>query len=178
MPGHSHLGAALPDAASLRAGDLVFRVGAGGLAPLAIRIQQQGGWTHVGMLSQAHGEWVVIHSAPPDEPGEFEGVREESLQEFVRHADEFGIYRHRDPKAAALAADAARQYLGEPFDATLNGQPAHKYCSELIVAAYQHTPAPLNPPRTSLHNAVINAENVIMPEDLARVPELRRVDGE
>ncbi len=164
------------DEALLRPGDLLFRAG-DSVHSAAVLAAQGNGWSHVGIVVRAgSGALEVIHAAPADEPGEFDGVRRASLAEFARHAHKLGAYRPQSAAAASYAAAHAEQYLGRPFDSRLDGDSdAELYCTELITAAFQGSDLPLEPARTRYTVPMLGAVSVIEPNALAAIPMLSRI---
>ncbi len=168
------------DLGKLHRGDLIFRTAN---TPGSWMVLSQGlGWSHVGMLTQRDGQWVVIHACPPDNPGEPSGVRFESLLEFANHASSIGVYQMRSKsdrlKAEVAIKDAAR-YLGRPFDSMLNDKDrSAMYCTELIIDAWGDSGINLSGiSRQEIDVPFLGSRVISLPDQLADWKGLERVDG-
>jgi hypothetical protein len=164
------------NSALLRPGDLLFRTG-DSAQTAAVVAAEGGGWSHVGIVVRsASGGLELIHASPADEPGEFYGVRRESLEEFARHAYAIGAYRPQSDSAAAYAAARAEHYLGRHFDAQLDAESdAEIYCTELVTDAFAGSGLSLDPGRTRYTVPLLGTVSVISPNALAAMSALSRV---
>lgn len=65
-------------------GDLVFRCGHGVLSRAVTTVEEEGKYSHVGILIRHNRRWNVIHAVPgeKDHPGDFERVKEECVKDF------------------------------------------------------------------------------------------------
>jgi len=164
------------NAALLRPGDLLFRTG-DSARTAAVVAAEGGGWSHVGIVVRsASGGLELIHASPADAPGEFEGVRRESLDAFARHAYAIGAYRPQSESAAAYAAARAEHYLGRRFDAQLDADSdTELYCTELVAEAFRGSGLSLDPGRTHYRVPLLGTVSLISPNALAAMSGLSRV---
>lgn len=122
-----------------RSGDLVFiHADCGSLcaaiADVTLRqFQVQGpALSHMGILSQEHGQWVVYEA--------WDEVRRTKLDEFLRRgvasAPWYWGRVHASKRQRLTAVAAARQRLGLPYDPDFVRDNGKYYCSELVADAY------------------------------------------
>lgn len=121
-------------------GDIIFRQG---MSPISLAImassslisQSTPSWSHVGMIVMHDGKLMVLHACPPDNPGEFSGVRYESIKEFTSHSVSVGVYRLKNASRhqLMLMVKESKTMLHRPFDAHLDiNSDKSIFCTELI----------------------------------------------
>jgi hypothetical protein len=125
-------------------GDLVFQ--SAPHAPLvdAIEGATESRWSHCGIVVREGDGWAVIEAGNV--------VRVTPFAAWVRQArdDEFAAYRLRERPEARIAAfiEAAKRFLGRPYDARYRMDDEKIYCSELVEKAFRAaTGRPLGKPQ-------------------------------
>lgn len=161
------------------AGDLIFREGTA-LVSEAVRGVDPGGYSHVGLLDGAPGDWRVLHAEPAETPGDPDGVREDPLAFFLapQRARAWAVYRVEpaDPAQRAAAIAAIRARLGEPFRlAPGPGEPG-TYCTVLITEAYAAAGVKIGARSRHLGLPLIAGE-YLLPSGLREAPTMRRVEA-
>lgn len=141
--------------ASLQEGDLVFRQGHDAVSGVVLAVDPSSQFSHVGILARRGDAWVVIHSLPPDAPGDPGGVRVELLSDYLSPANarRLGIYRLKNAGAESIArvqaaVRAALEY-GEQhtrFDGDFDLNDHRRlYCTELVWLAFRQAGIDLAP---------------------------------
>lgn len=173
------LAAGTPRGEAWLPGDLIFREGTA-LVSEAVRGVDPGGYSHVGLLDGAPGDWRVLHAEPAETPGDPDGVREDPLTFFLdpTRARAWAVYRvepaDAQQRAAAIAAIRAR--LGEPFRlAPEPGEPG-TYCTVLITEAYASAGVEVGARSRHLGLPLIAGE-YLLPSALREAPVMRRIDA-
>ena len=98
---------ALPDG-QMRTGDLAFRCGEGVFSRVVTAVEEDGAYSHVGVLVQHDGQWKVVHAVPGEKEGDrdSERVKEERVEQFFSHGRaRKGCLIHVD----GLSADQAEE---------------------------------------------------------------------
>ena len=161
----------------LREGDLVLREGRGWRANV-VYAASSFAMTHVGILvADGHGNWNVIHAAPPEGhmPG---GVRSEPLLQFAAkdQAQTVGFQRLQSSRAlidriVSIARTEARQNI--PFDDAfdLHDQRA-LYCTEFIWWVVNRAGHSLSPRLTRVRAGVLTGD-YMTPRDLLATGDFR-----
>ncbi len=126
------------DLPQLRTGDLVFQTSSGGQSA-AVLAATGHPYTHMGILQVTAAGPVVIEA--------WSTVRETPLAEWTGQGDAGQITILRDARLSKAQAgaivDAARTYLGRPYDIFFLFGNEGVYCSELPWLAYQTINLPL-----------------------------------
>lgn len=132
------------DLAAIRPGDVIFRRGQSLNSRAVLLADTASQYSHVGLIAWLDGAHVVIHTVPPNAPGDAGGTRAEPVASFVSpaQAQAWAIFRLRsgDHRLAARAAQAAEQLARAraPFDRAFDlSDDASLYCTELVWLAYQ-----------------------------------------
>ncbi len=129
-------------AASLQAGDLVFRIGndwqseAVRHAPGSSRGDP---YSHVGMLTGTPGRWQVLHAVPAEAPGRGDAIRIDPLDDFLapEHSRGVAVYRvDADPAQRESAVRHALARQGLPFR-IVEDDPDGSYCTTLVWHAWR-----------------------------------------
>lgn len=165
--------------ASLKAGDLIFRIGNEwqGDAVRSItslwstRSKRGDPYSHVGMLVGTSGHWQVLHSVPAEVEGRASAVVVDELAFFLAPERTRGIAIYRveaDEAARAAAVRHAESRLGTPFRLVANDTEG-QYCTTLIWYAWQHAGIDLGASFEYL-NAPLTEGDYLLPHSL-RVAE-------
>ena len=118
-------------AIDLRNGDLIFHKSQG---PQAMAILEATGspWSHVGIVLEQRGKWVVAEASNP--------VRIVSLQSFINRgrAKEYQIYRPRNlkPQQIPELRAAIANEIGKRYDIYFEWSDQAIYCSELVYKVF------------------------------------------
>lgn len=113
-------------------GDIVFQ--SLPPAPLVNTIEgvTQSPFSHCGLVAQRASGWIVIEA--------LNGVEETPLREFLSRGGNggFAVYRlgPNDKLAVPEMVEAARAFLGRPYDVRYRMDDEKIYCSELIYKAF------------------------------------------
>lgn len=116
----------------LRSGDLVFQRSGDSEFEKAITEAtraRSADYTHVGILDMAGGDTLVIEATPG------RGVTVTPFSEFAAGCQTVVFVKVDDP-AAKGATEAARKYVGQPYDWQFLPDNGAVYCSELVQLSY------------------------------------------
>lgn len=160
----------LPEA--LQEGDLVFRTGHDAVSGAVLALDPTPQFSHVGILARRDGTWVVIHSLPPAFPGDLDGVRVESLRDYlsISNARQAAVYRLTDgsreqARVAVMEAfsyDRKRMAFDGDFDLDDHRR---LYCTELVWLAFRKAGIDLAPAPDWL-NLPLRAGYYVLPSTL------------
>jgi hypothetical protein len=122
---------ARPQQAPLAEGDLIFQ-NSRSTQSAAILSATGSAYTHMGIIVERAGELVVLEAGPT--------VREVPLAKWIASGIDgaHAVYRKEGLGAAQRAAviEAARRYLGRPYDIFFDFEGQAIYCSELPFLAF------------------------------------------
>ncbi len=135
----------MPADITLQAGDIVFRRGVGAMSRMVRMADNQGTYSHVGLVVNVGDSLTIIHAVPdePDYEGDYDRVKMDSPERFYgtmyAAAGEVKRLREMDSvivrQATAYAYEAYR--AGVAFDHAYDDMDTSKlYCCELIERAY------------------------------------------
>lgn len=116
-----------------QAGDLIFQSLPHGPLTDAIEGATKSPFSHVGIVTQENGRWMVLEAIGP--------VVRTGLDDYLRRGrgGGFAVYRfdprYADQLGAVIAAGA--KHLGKPYDFHYDFDDASIYCSELIFKAFK-----------------------------------------
>lgn len=172
------------DTASLRDGDLLFRMGLEGASRVVATVGG-GDFSHVGLTWQKDGRWMVIHAVPNEVPlGEEDRIKCEPLDSFFAPQRACrGALRKVDcpdsiaAKVARMAYEKYREKI--PFDHDYDlWDTTRFYCTELVWYLYRKQGIDLAEERR--HQLVIpgKTSSFLFPEDLWVSHRLRPVNKE
>jgi hypothetical protein len=137
---------------ALQEGDLIFRTGHDAVSGAVLALDPAPRFSHVGILAQRDGIWVVIHSLPPEFPGDADGVRVEPLRDYLSagNARRAAVYRlagdSRSRARVAVMEAFAYDQKRASFDADFDLQDHQRlYCTELVWLAFRKAGVDLAP---------------------------------
>ena len=175
-------GTILPDDVELKAGDVVFRRGAGFTSHAVLVAEKGGTYSHTGIVVDSAGVLMIVHAVPgePDFEGDEDRVKMELPQVFFHpmRALQGAVYRHVDSCAAQQAAIRALQtYQRHPlFDHDYDDTDTTRlYCTELVVHAYSQTTSPLKDVHHQHLHLVGFEADCILPSDVLGCKDLKQV---
>jgi hypothetical protein len=121
------------DAYELKEGDLYFQSLPRNAVVNAIEGASESPYSHCGILVRKVDEWFVLEAIGP--------VRETPLAKWIKqardkHYDVFRLKREHTGNIPAFI-QAARKYMGRPYDIRYRMDDEKIYCSELILKGYR-----------------------------------------
>lgn len=159
----------------MQEGDLAFRCGRGVFSRAVTSVENEGEYSHIGMLIQENGRWMVVHAVPGEKnfPADYDRVKKEPLEQFYAPKRAFrGRLVHTgvsSPSAIGALRTRALQYVADStrFDEHYTLEDSSTvYCTELIWRLYRSIGIDLSEGRRRyIHIFRINGE-VILPEHL------------
>ena len=164
----------------MREGDLVFRCGMGVFSRAVTAVEEEGLYSHVGLLLKDSTEWVVVHSVPrePDFKGDFDRVKKEPIESFlsmkraakaaIAHTGLVDSVKLDEMRASAFQAfrDSLR------FDDGYSLQDStRQYCSEFVWRLYLRAGIDLSEGRRTKMNVFLMDGDCILPEHLYKYKE-------
>lgn len=136
----------LPDTVHLQTGDIVFRLGESRESRAVTSVDRKGDYSHVGMVMNVNGSWMVLHAVPNERATkqEEDSVKLEPIGVFFRsdRAMKGGIYRFpiAPEDTLRLLQKGLQLYARHPlFDGQFDCEDTTAfYCSELVYFLYQN----------------------------------------
>ena len=171
-PGALPLQAAVPPP-GIQSGDLVFRDGGEAISDI-VRSIDNSGFSHVGVVDITPEGTYVIHATPQEHPGGISGVNRDPLDFFIEHAKDGQVAWYAvqaDSENHRRARDNALAQLGTPF--SINPQDG-LYCTQLAADTWQSAGVTIITGKTRL-SLPLAEEPLILPENITRSPQLRRI---
>lgn len=164
----------------VNSGDIVLRRGRTWVSEAVMAWDRESRYSHAGIVIHRGGLSFVVHSEPPGDGNPAGGVQETPLEAFAseREAAEIKVLRVRPglEKEAQRAAEAARQFLGRPFDGALDLESdSSLYCTELVWRSYRAAGVDLLRGRFRRMNTLFADREVIRVSDLEASPDLEAV---
>ena len=145
----------LPADLELRPGDLVFRRGTGLTSHTVLIADNNGNYSHVGIIADSAGVMMVVHAVPgePDFEGDPDRVKMEPPEKFFSslNASLGEVCRPTDSLMGRRAAEAAMDfYHRHPlFDHHYDSEDTTRmYCTQLVIEAYREAGCQLTGPPT------------------------------
>ncbi len=137
----------LPDTVQLQTGDLVFRRGESRESRTVTTFDRKSDYTHVGMVMNVDGRWMVLHAVPNERASkqEKDSVKLEPIGTFFRsnRALSGGVYRYPiiSEDTLKLLQKGLQLYSRHPlFDGQFDLEDTTSlYCTELVWFLYQQT---------------------------------------
>jgi len=163
-------------------GDLVFRKGISLSSQMVLMGDQEGAYSHVGILIRdSSGKWEVIHAVPEEavETGGIEVMKREPLTRFWQSdravAGAVVSYPMSDSIRALIIKKSEEIYLRRLlFDQAYNlSDSTQMYCTELVVFIYHSVGIDLTEGRS--HSIPGFRKVAIFPSDILRNERLENV---
>lgn len=134
----------LPDTVQLRTGDIVFRLGESRESRAVTTMDKKGDYSHVGMVIDVDGRWMVLHAVPNERATkqEEDSVKLEPVGVFFRsdRAVKGAVFRYPlSPEDTILLLQKGLQLYGRHplFDGLFDCEDTTDfYCSELVYYLY------------------------------------------
>lgn len=169
----------------LRPGDIVFRKGESMFSAAALALDPQSAFSHVGIVTEADGRILIVHSALDEAPGIVDTVRADVVSRFLApdRAVAVAVYRLRDegPEAATKSVLASRIATGFAsrqvrFDRAFDLETADAvYCTELIWRAYRSAGVELVSGEIPSISFCSNRRKAILPSTLQSSSKLQLI---
>ena len=164
----------------LNGGDIILRRGKTWVSEAVLAWDRKSRYSHAGIVIHRGGLSYVVHSEPPGEGNSGGGVQETPLEIFASGQQAAGIkvlrVRPGLQNEARRAAEAARQFVGRPFDGALDLESdSSLYCTELVWRSYRAAGVDLVRGRLSRLNTLFADREVILVSDLEASPDLEVV---
>ena len=159
----------------MQEGDLAFRCGLGVFSRAVTSVEDEGRYSHVGILVNNDGQWNVVHAVPGETefPGDFERVKEESIEVFYSPKRAYsGCLVHTgvdDTVALRSICATAIQFARDSvlFDDKYDMYDSSKvYCTELVWRLYQSIGIDLSEGRSRYFNVLHIHNDCLLPEHL------------
>lgn len=116
-----------------RVGDVVFQSLPKGELVEMIEGATHSPLSHCGIVALDRGRWVVVEAIGP--------VKETPLERWIRRGRDWRLWAYRlEPSredGLPLFVEAARTYLGRPYDYRYRMDDEEIYCSELVQKSYR-----------------------------------------
>ena len=160
-------------------GDLAFRCGRGVFSRIVTTAEEEGVYSHVGIVVRDEGKWKVAHAVPaePEYKGDFDRVKLEDIEVFFSpdRACSGCLVRPgvRDPeRMCAEAICAARDSVA--FDGGYDLADSSKvYCTEFVWRLYLQDGTDLSEGRRRHINVLGVGGDVILPEHLLEYKDMK-----
>lgn len=169
----------LPPTCRLEPGDIVFRRGAGMTSHAVLIAQNDGIYSHVGIVADSAGQILVVHAVPgePDFKGDPDRVKADRPETFFdsQRAIAGAVMRCPDRTAARRAASAAWNLYqrGVTFDHEYDETDTlAMYCTELVSHVYRRAGRPIVGPGRHRISLPGLSTCCLLPSDLLESPEL------
>lgn len=161
----------------MRDGDLAFRCGYGVFSRAVTLAEDEGVYSHVGVLLRKDGGWRVIHAVPRELEGkdDFARVKEERVEVFYGPDRAFrGCLVHTgltdSLKIRQMCASAMKQARDSVrFDGDYDLEDSTKvYCTEFVWRLYRQAGIDLSEGRRRRVNALHVQGDCLLPEHLLK----------
>ena len=159
----------------MREGDLVFRCGEGIVSRAVTSVEEDGLYSHVGILVRDDGEWKVVHAVPGEKehPGDFDRVKAETPGRFFApDRARSGALVHcglSDPAALESIRETALGWARDSIrfdDAYDLADASRLYCTELVWRLYRQAGIDLSEGRRRSLNILFVHGECLLPEHL------------
>ena len=135
----------LPNSVQLQTGDLVFRRGESRESRAVTTFDRKSDYTHVGMVINVDGHWMVLHAVPNERntKQEKDSVKLEPIGTFFRsdRAVKGGVYRYPvTPEDTSRLLQRGKDIYGRHplFDSQFDSEDSTAfYCTELVLFLYK-----------------------------------------
>ena len=164
-------------------GDLLFRRGTGVVGRVVTSMDEDGLYSHVGIVAQRNDEWYVVHAVPHEHEfkGDYDRVKCEHLERFINHYPnaELGLYRPQvTQEQARIAVENALRLSdkGVHFDHDYDlNDTTQLYCTELVEYVYAIAGVALSEGRRTDISFLGMSGPRIMPSDLTQSTLLKPI---
>lgn len=156
-------------------GDLAFRCGRGFMSKAVTAVEDEGLYSHVGLVVRENGKWMIVHAVPaePDFKGDFDRVKKDEPDVFYSHdRASSGCLVHTGLKDSVLIRAICKDALSYACDSVLfdNDYDLEDstafYCTELVWHLYNKAGIDLSEGRRRFVNLFHIKGDVILPEHL------------
>lgn len=156
-------------------GDIVFRKGTGLTSQVVLAADEEGVYSHIGILKKIEGKWYVIHAVPgeADFAGDVDRVKLDAVERFfARDRASKGAVMRMDGAAEKAGHAADRAYVlyqkGILFDHKYDlNDTTQMYCTELVNHVFQKEGIDLSEGRlTPVHFPGFDGD-YLLPGDIA-----------
>lgn len=156
-------------------GDLAFRCGRGVFSRAVTVAEEDGVYSHVGILVQDGGQWKVVHAVPGEREfkGDYDRVKMENLEVFFAPDRALrGCLVHTGLRDSTLVESLCREAIQNArdsvrFDNDYNLQDSSQvYCTEFVWRLYLKRGMDLTEGRRRFIRALQINGDVILPEHL------------
>lgn len=166
----------------IQEGDVVFRSGKGLSSEAILYADNNGDFSHVGIVVDTLGKLMVVHAVPDelDFEGDVARVKLDSLNEFysVKKADKGAVCRPRNnalaKKTAKLAAELYKRNI--LFDNYFDVSDTSKmYCTELLLFVYSKCGVKLTESDGHRFYLPMLKHKVFLPSDIYNSKQLKLI---
>ena len=169
---------------TLHEGDVVFRRGRSMVSRFILVADNDGNYSHIGIIVYHDNKWKVIHAVPgePDYEGDKDRVKMDDVTVFFKdeYAKSGAIMRFNNDSIAQNAATRALAIYERVtlFDHQYNLEDSTQmYCTEMIHFVFDKSGIDLTEGRRSRINAPALSGTYIFPSDIERNPRLKLIDS-
>lgn len=154
-------------------GDLAFRCGQGIFSRAVTAVEENGAYSHVGIIVMHEDRWRVVHAVPREREnrGDYDRVKIEDLDVFFSPDRALkGCLVHTDVKDSAIVKTICQKAILSArdsirFDHDYNLEDSSKvYCTEFVWRLYRECGIDISEGRRRFINAFHIKGDVIMPE--------------
>lgn len=163
----------LPTDMQLKPGDVVFRRGEGITSHVVLTADNNGDYSHVGIVVDSCGMLMVVHAVPdePDYKGDVDRVKMERPEVFFMstNASIGAVCRPKDPVLARKASEVALKLYrqGVMFDHDYDETDTTRmYCTELVEYAFSRVGHSLADDRRHTVSLPFLHAKCILPSDI------------
>jgi len=165
----------------LKEGDLVFRRGMSIASHVVLMADDDGGYSHIGIIVKDSLGWKVIHSVPGETNEEYpeEIIKKETLAQFFApdRAVAGAIYRVDTAETLGLLAAQKAQIVFERkllFDHQYDLEDSSKmYCTELVYFVYKYAGIDISEGRRNSYPGF--REAFLLPGDMLACSKLKKI---
>ena len=175
--------AVLPADSLLREGDVVFRRGSGLISRAVLAADEDGQFSHIGIVVRKGNDWMVVHAVPgePEFKGDSDRVKMEPITSFFcsEKAKSGAVMRVKaDSTVCCSAARRAKALYHKRvlFDHAYDLQDSTRmYCTELIEYVYRLEKVDISGGKlTAIHIPGFNG-NFLLPGDVLQSKKLTMI---
>ena len=161
----------------LTEGDLAFRCGRGLFSRVVTATEDDGLYSHVGIVVKEDGKWKVVHAVPGerDFKGDFDRVKMDDLEVFFgSDRSNRGCIVHTGLTEAEKIESICTEAIKLAHDSVLFDNDYNLddstmlYCSEMVWLLYKHAGIDLTEGRRRHINVIHISGDVILPEHIFR----------